>query len=81
MSGYWKGVPKGTWTIVDPVDCINAIADNESYVEYDYNHKRYNVLGPQGKAVIIDFDKVRENASKEEMDKINNLLKELDLLF
>lgn len=79
MAGYWESVPKGGWTITDPIDAINAISDPEGYVEYDSVHNRINVLGPEGKAVIIDIAKIKQSGSVVEVDKLMKLLEEFDL--
>lgn len=66
MAGYWYSVPKGTWTVTDPTDAIEVIRDSESRVSMDPISNRINVLGPIGKAIIIDLPKILASLELED---------------
>lgn len=78
MAKYWDTVPEGHWTIVDLRDALDALNDEESLAVYDIKVNRINVLGPLGKAVIIDLNVIEENLSLDERlnlrHQIGNLL-------
>lgn len=78
MAKYWELVPRGCWTVTDLTDALDCLKDDESLAAYDNKSNRINVLGPLGKAVIIDLNKIEDNLSIDELidlrKKIGNLL-------
>ena len=78
MAKYWDTVPEGHWTIVDQTDALDALKDEESLAVYDSKVNRINVLGPLGKAVIIDLHAIEENLSLDKLldfrHQVGNLL-------
>ena len=78
MAKYWDTVPSGHWTISNMTDALDALKDEESLATYDRVTHRVNVLGPLGKALIIDLWAIEEGLSDGEVidlrKQIGNLL-------
>jgi len=70
MSGYWNSVPRGTWTVTDPSDALDAVKDPESRAVYHYKAKRVYVFGPEKKALIIDMAKIESLLDKAQFDEL-----------
>ncbi len=73
MSGYWRTVPRGIWTITDYNDAMQALEDVESRPWYDECRLRISVFGPDKKALIIDLDKIQETTGSEGVSKLLSL--------
>ena len=80
MSGYWNATPKGTWTILDPVDALACLRDVETRAKLDSQNRRINAMGPVGKAVIIDLNRIladlKDDDKLEFINKIETILEE-----
>lgn len=78
MSGYWNMTPKGTWTITDPKDALACLRDVETRAKLDSKNRRINAVGPVGKAVIIDLNRIladfKDDDKLEFINKIETIL-------
>lgn len=67
FMGYWASVSKGTWTITDPTDAIDALKDWESRAVFDKKNNRINVMGPAGKSLIINLREIYKLLPDQEL--------------
>lgn len=69
MYGYWDSVPKGTWTVIDPIDTINALNDEDSRFRHYPEDNRIVIYGSKGKALIVELTIVLDSFREDDLGR------------
>jgi hypothetical protein len=72
---YWESVPKGTWTVINYIDTLNALNDEESRFRYYPEDERIVIFGPEGKAIIVELGIILDSLNYLEEPKFVHALK------